>query len=245
MTVIRVPAQAHRGFTQSVSPMIRSRANKIRIRVESVLRLDPAASMFRQLVQAGVGVALDYTIQGHEPFTYVVGEDDEDSILHIDPAFSWIAHDETEAKLTAFMVKQRQLWREEILRSPVRLGGARTNPIYHAYLDSVAWKLFRFYAIAMVGGRCEHCGKDRQAGEVLQVHHSTYTRFGREDSDDVEVLCVPCHTKADTERYRDAQDRGLDTWASKVYGNDWQSTEDEDEVRQEFEDWKKHKNRGY
>ena len=58
------------------------------------------------------------------------------------------------------------------------------------------WELFREEVIELDGGRCVRCGKDRQMGAILQVHHKQYIK-GRKPWEysysDCETLCKGCH----------------------------------------------------
>lgn len=61
---------------------------------------------------------------------------------------------------------------------------------YAAYIASPAWDGKRREALRYHGNRCNRCGASRC---VLQVHHISYARLGREKMTDLEVLCVGCH----------------------------------------------------
>lgn len=74
--------------------------------------------------------------------------------------------------------------------------------------------------------------------QFFELHHKTYERLGRERDDDLEVLCKPCHERADEQRCAKAlYDARLNGWATKVYGDDWEWNEDKSEVEQDFDDW--------
>jgi 5-methylcytosine-specific restriction endonuclease McrA len=63
---------------------------------------------------------------------------------------------------------------------------------YINYINSDEWQAFRKRALAAFGNKCVRCeapGSD----VILQVHHLSYRRLGRERLEDVTVLCVPCH----------------------------------------------------
>lgn len=118
---------------------------------------------------------------------------------------------------------------------------------YKEYLASAAWRLKRKQVLHRAGDKCEVCGMTSYAAK-LDVHHKTYDRFGFESLDDLIVVCRPCHEKKDKERersvrhqnaekLREAQFRG---WAEKVYGYDWED-EDQDELREEFSEWRQRK----
>ena len=60
---------------------------------------------------------------------------------------------------------------------------------YRLYLRSFAWKQRRQGALRRAENRCELC----PATSRLQVHHVTYTRCGKEQVEDLRVLCKSCH----------------------------------------------------
>lgn len=68
---------------------------------------------------------------------------------------------------------------------------------YRWYLKSPEWKERRLKALIRADYRCERCNK---FGLELQVHHLSYANLGHERDDELQVVCVPCHGKADTER---------------------------------------------
>ena len=66
------------------------------------------------------------------------------------------------------------------------------------YYKSEQWKLLRDLCFQMVGYVCQRCGHPgRQLGgfKTLQAHHNTYDRFGCEELEDLECVCVQCHRK--------------------------------------------------
>ena len=83
------------------------------------------------------------------------------------------------------------------------------RPGYETYLRTQRWRDFRALALEDAQGACQRCGMSERANRllVLDVHHTTYARLGREALDDVEVLCRPCHEDADRERRRLARRR--------------------------------------
>ena len=60
---------------------------------------------------------------------------------------------------------------------------------YRRYMKSNEWEQKRQQAFRFYGRKCGRCGATRQ----LQVHHRDYSRIGREDMSDLEVLCDVCH----------------------------------------------------
>lgn len=62
---------------------------------------------------------------------------------------------------------------------------------YKQYVRSQEWKAFRERAISHHGSKCAHCGR----ADRLHVHHVNYSRVGREQLSDVQVLCHDCHAR--------------------------------------------------
>ncbi len=65
---------------------------------------------------------------------------------------------------------------------------------YRKYIQSAEWRAFRVKMLELRDYKCEHC---HRSPRVLEVHHKHYRNLTRETSKDVEVLCQPCHRKAD------------------------------------------------
>ncbi len=63
---------------------------------------------------------------------------------------------------------------------------------YAAYLNSGAWKKKRKIALKRAGYRCQLCSTKETR---LEVHHNCYDRLGKEEPEDLCVLCSPCHKK--------------------------------------------------
>jgi 5-methylcytosine-specific restriction endonuclease McrA len=61
---------------------------------------------------------------------------------------------------------------------------------YEEHLRSSQWQSIREIKIDSVGDRCERCGNDYLQ---LEVHHRHYRTLGREQLEDLEVLCKKCH----------------------------------------------------
>jgi len=109
---------------------------------------------------------------------------------------------------------------------------------YVRYIQSKEWQEFRRKAIVNAGLKCQRCGR---ANTVLQVHHLHYNTLQKESFTDVLVLCIPCHEIEDKNR---EHSDGLETFASKKYGNDWFISSDRyDEVEQKFNNWLEKKER--
>lgn len=68
---------------------------------------------------------------------------------------------------------------------------------YNKYLLSAAWRRRRARIIRARNRTCAIC--KWQAGErqvyMLQCHHLTYARVGRERDEDLQVLCEGCHDR--------------------------------------------------
>ena len=105
---------------------------------------------------------------------------------------------------------------------------------YLAYLQSDDWALQRAAAFARARMQCQRCG----SRYGLEVHHRTYARLGDERPDDLELLCGDCHERHHR-RQREAKHSSarLDSWATKVYGEDWDLHHDVDRVEEEFDEW--------
>lgn len=102
----------------------------------------------------------------------------------------------------------------------------RHSQFYLDYLQSAAWQARRQRAIQRAHCCCERCGNTR----TLQVHHKTYERLGYEWPGDLEVLCADCHPYADNERR-------IESWAKKRFGDDWGDQYLFDEIEEMFQDW--------
>jgi 5-methylcytosine-specific restriction endonuclease McrA len=115
------------------------------------------------------------------------------------------------------------------------------TPEYKAVIISKRWRALRKRLLPK-DNRCAHCGK---CGYDLQLHHKTYERLGQELDSDVEFLCPICHGKADSKREKEGQLRStaalynarLNGWATKVYGEDWESHHDAENIEAEFNNW--------
>jgi hypothetical protein len=68
---------------------------------------------------------------------------------------------------------------------------------YVQHLSSSEWKSLRCKVIEQRGNKCERCG---QRSESLSLHHLHYRSLGREQLEDVALLCHECHLGADLER---------------------------------------------
>lgn len=121
------------------------------------------------------------------------------------------------------------------------LFGNKVEVSWSKYIKSPEWKRRADAKRRGAGHRCEYCNL---AAKVLEVHHLTYERLGYEEDDDLVVLCKACHAVADTMRRREirrvrdlrAYERGVETYASKKYGDDWYSI-DPYEIYEEYDEW--------
>lgn len=60
---------------------------------------------------------------------------------------------------------------------------------YVAYMRSKWWRDRSKQAKRDVGWRCQQCG----VKGYLETHHKHYRTLGREEKEDLEVLCTKCH----------------------------------------------------
>jgi hypothetical protein len=112
---------------------------------------------------------------------------------------------------------------------------------YNERINSEAWRDLKRGIISERGEACERCGTTG----TLHLHHKNYERLGCERTDDLELLCPGCHADADEERAKAGRRRseqarftaGLDTYATKKYGEDWVERADADEIAEEFGEW--------
>lgn len=77
------------------------------------------------------------------------------------------------------------------------LGRRLYSERYRHHLSSDAWRATRRRLIAQAQNRCARCGC---LVTYLEIHHRHYKTLGNERDHDLEVLCEPCHEKADEER---------------------------------------------
>lgn len=111
----------------------------------------------------------------------------------------------------------------------------RLTKQYREYLASLQWHAKREAALLRSGHKCQSCG----AHKDLEVHHKHYETLGNEQPEDLVVLCIRCHDRADERRRRrNHRAAGMKTYAEKKYGEDWQSMVDPDALAEEFGDWR-------
>lgn len=112
---------------------------------------------------------------------------------------------------------------------------------YTAYLASDAWAQRRKAVLQRTNGKCQRCGNP-----ATEVHHKTYERLGQERDSDLEAVCSTCHKDADRQRASQTAarqwDARLDGWASKRYGDDWDTYGDSYIIEDEFHRWLESRN---
>lgn len=64
---------------------------------------------------------------------------------------------------------------------------------YAAYRRSRHWRRVRKQRLRMDGFKCASCSRSKDQ-VVLEVHHRTYERIGRERTEDLISLCQRCHS---------------------------------------------------
>lgn len=99
-------------------------------------------------------------------------------------------------------------------------------------MQSATWQRIRKATLKRAGYKCQYCGRRNC---VLQVHHLTYERFGgKEKPRDLRVACEACHPIADNvRRYL----KGLETFMSKKYGEQWQDAFTLQQAKVQFDTW--------
>lgn len=111
---------------------------------------------------------------------------------------------------------------------------------YDSYLQSDVWKEIRNQAIPRAKGKCEKCGAVISDPDV---HHKSYMHIGgKEKPEDLQVLCYPCHRKADVIREINTDERRKNNlylarlygFAKKKFGYDWQDYYEESEIEIKF-----------
>jgi len=108
---------------------------------------------------------------------------------------------------------------------------------YTDYIKSPEWRARRKQLFWKRGRSCERC---KTSPRVLQVHHLTYERLGNERDNDLVILCIPCHKKADAIREKQVWQKRWMAWALKVHGKDWRKFKPS-ELERQFIKWLKTK----
>lgn len=70
---------------------------------------------------------------------------------------------------------------------------------YDEYIQSPAWKRRADAAKERAGYRCQVCNRHKST-VILDAHHRTYERLGRERDEDITVLCRECHEMYETDK---------------------------------------------
>lgn len=70
---------------------------------------------------------------------------------------------------------------------------------WQARIKHPSWQQKREFFLWACHGRCERCGTNPHTKE-LQLHHLHYETLWYESHQDLQLLCPPCHYKADEER---------------------------------------------
>ncbi len=123
---------------------------------------------------------------------------------------------------------------------------------YVAYLKTKEWATKRQEKLESVNYSCDRDvgltyqrGKDgilrriTDCSDSLEVHHRTYDNLGNEPLTDLTVLCKFHHEQEHRLiSMKKRFEKGLDTYASKKYGNDWQDYHDYEDIAEEFEEWR-------
>lgn len=127
---------------------------------------------------------------------------------------------------------------------------------YVAYLKSKQWATKRQEKLESVNYSCDRdIGLTYQKGEdgilrrvtecsgSLEVHHRTYDNLGNEPLSDLTVLCTLHHEREHRSiSEKNHFEKGLDTYATKKYGDDWQDYYDYEDIAEEFEEWREDAN---
>ena len=108
---------------------------------------------------------------------------------------------------------------------------------YRAVLKSERWKALRQRLLQKHVG-CQRC---KAVTTDLEVHHKHYNSLGSETEDDVELLCKPCHNKADKARAAQQAKQGwwkrVEKFAKRKYGSNWELRIDLEGAAEEMQEW--------
>lgn len=77
---------------------------------------------------------------------------------------------------------------------------------YTDYIRSDEWRRLVTRIRKKRDNRCERCKK---TGVILQGHHKTYKRLGRERDRDIKILCRKCHRIEDERRRASKRSSGI------------------------------------
>jgi 5-methylcytosine-specific restriction endonuclease McrA len=131
------------------------------------------------------------------------------------------------------------LARSLVLKRAHRMDDWRAK--YNKRISSPQWKNMKRDVAKMRGNKCERC----ESQFNLALHHKTYERLGKELLSDLELVCEGCHRKADVQRAAAGRAKSvnalhsaaMNTYATKKYGEDYESWVDPDRLAEEFEAW--------
>jgi 5-methylcytosine-specific restriction endonuclease McrA len=95
------------------------------------------------------------------------------------------------------------------------LGRRSHSAEYKAHIASPEWRAIRKAALERACYRCQFCGLSRDRlrliGRHLEVHHNNYRNLGKEQPEDLVVLCAggrgACHAVADKQRRANSRAR--------------------------------------
>jgi len=65
------------------------------------------------------------------------------------------------------------------------------DQVYLLYLTSKHWRMLREKILKRDGNKCVQCSSD----DTLQVDHIRYGVMGKEKPEDLQTLCLECHSK--------------------------------------------------
>lgn len=64
---------------------------------------------------------------------------------------------------------------------------------HELYIGSGCWRRKRKYLLKKRGCKCQMCGDTSKKESEYHAHHNTYKRLGREEMNDIQILCNECH----------------------------------------------------
>lgn len=70
---------------------------------------------------------------------------------------------------------------------------AETITDYEIYLKSNHWKRMKKRTIYLDKYKCRACGTAGTCVSDLHTHHINYDNFGKENAEDLCILCASCH----------------------------------------------------
>lgn len=106
----------------------------------------------------------------------------------------------TTAKATYYNITVARFIKQLSLALKVKYESARlmlSKPdrlLYVDYLQSPMWEPKRAEAVKRAGNACQKC---KRRNVLLEVHHISYVRMGKERPEDLIAVCPPCHRDLD------------------------------------------------